>query len=254
MPSSGSHSACTWSPRSREATSISASLASRSLEMASRNGRHSGFSSLRIVMIVPILVPCVWALLSLLAPVLISDQPVHASKRQDRSREGKQVLGVRCTQVDDHELTHDRQEGDENDRTNLHNAPASLGHHQQGSLEFKCNDNGEYHSEQSLEHGIVCRIKPARENAGDHGHDQVPKCKRDNDHNQPSEDENHRLLEPLIERQEPPSRAGSRKLFLHRHRRLLASRHAYASRLTVSFCRGIGRYSTPPPCARTGCG
>src|SRR5262245_56166314 len=52
-PSNGSHSACAWSPSLSEATSISASLAGSTFETRSRNGRHSAFSSLWMVIAKP---------------------------------------------------------------------------------------------------------------------------------------------------------------------------------------------------------
>src|SRR4051794_7457542 len=47
MPKIGSHSASIWSPMSSEATSISARLPTRTFDIASKKGRHSGFSSFR---------------------------------------------------------------------------------------------------------------------------------------------------------------------------------------------------------------
>src|ERR1700681_1369945 len=107
MPMSGSHSASTWSPSDSEATSISARLPSSSFEKPSKNGRHCVLSSLRTVMTGLLLDK--GCISSLLAPVLIANQPIHRAERKNRRRQSEHLCRIRGRQIDDHQLTDDGQ-------------------------------------------------------------------------------------------------------------------------------------------------
>src|ERR1700730_6341527 len=195
-------------------------------------------------------------LLDVFAPVLIAYQPIHAAKRQNRCSKRKKLLSVRRRHIHDHQLSHDREQRDEDDCANLHDPPIALCNHHEGPFEFECDDHREDHSEDCLKHGVIGRIEAAGKNARENLQHKIPHRKNNQDSDQGTENEDYGVLEPLVEGKPPPSRTYLRELVSHRHRHLHAPHmRDHVSRLTASFCRGIGRYSTPPPpCARTGCG
>ena len=59
-------------------------------------------------------------LLNLFAPILITHQPIHASKRQSRGGERQKLFGGGCRHIHNHQLTYDREQSNKNNCTNLH--------------------------------------------------------------------------------------------------------------------------------------
>src|SRR3979490_1849020 len=118
---------------------------------ATRLSRACGWSSQNLLCLRFSVLDC----LSVVASVLVPDEPMYAAQRHDRRREREQLLCIRGGKIDDHQLSDDGEQRNQDYRANLHDAMPALRDHQQRAFELEGDDDRKDHSEEGLEDLIV---------------------------------------------------------------------------------------------------
>ena len=100
------------------------------------------------------------------AAILVSNEPVDGTKRQDCRCQRKELQCFGRCQIEDHQFADDSQKRNQDYRAHLHNVFLSTGDDQKGPLELERDDDGEDCAEHGLEHRILGRIERLRGNDG----------------------------------------------------------------------------------------
>ena len=134
------------------------------------------------------------------AAILVSNEPVDGTKRQDRRGKREELHSFGRSQIEDHHLADDGEKRNQDHRAHLHDVFLPTGHDKKRPLKLERDDDGEDRAEYGLEHRILGRIEGLR--GDDRMEDlepEVPHGEDDDDGDQARQDENNELLESFVD-------------------------------------------------------
>jgi hypothetical protein len=136
-----------------------------------------------------------------LRPFVGTDEPKYDSESQGRACQGCNRAWRCLIEIENDESANQSEQRDQDNGPHLNDSAAMMPDYQQRVLEFKCDEYGEHHSEEALEHLRIGKVDQVASGKFECVQEQLPGCGGHDDSDHQREDRHDRLLELFIDRE-----------------------------------------------------